>query len=140
MTRAQREALALLRLPPSQQSQPSFFGFKRGDVSMRRVRLNGWQRIGILLSVVWAIGGTIWVVISESESDTSYAIYDSCVSKPNADPRACDQAFATEQAREVRRGLVFVFAPIPIAWLVAYALVALVRWIRVRFKPTAYSP
>jgi hypothetical protein len=25
-----------------------------------RVRLNGWQRIGIVLSVIWAIGGGLW--------------------------------------------------------------------------------
>jgi hypothetical protein len=102
---------------------------------MRSFRLNGWQRIGIVLTVLWAIGSTIWEVSSIIESDTSYDSYDSCVSKPNADLRVCNQAFETEQFKEVRRGLVFVLLPIPIAWLIAYALVALVRWIRRGFDP-----
>jgi hypothetical protein len=25
-----------------------------------RIRINGWQRIGIVLSVVWAVGATIY--------------------------------------------------------------------------------
>jgi hypothetical protein len=98
-------------------------------------RLNGWQRIGIVLTVLWAIGGTIWEVSSIIESDTSYDSYDACVLKPNADRRACDQEFETQQFKEVRRGLVFVLAPIPIAWLIAYGLIALARWIRRGFDP-----
>lgn len=31
-----------------------------------RVRLNGWQRIGIVLSVIWALGGFIWGAAIES--------------------------------------------------------------------------
>jgi TPR repeat protein len=31
----------------------------------------------------------------------------------------------------------FALVPLPIAWLLAYALVRLVRWIRAGFKPSA---
>jgi hypothetical protein len=60
--------------------------------------------------------------------------------EPNSDQSACEQAFKSEQAELVSVGrwniAIFVLAPIPIAWLIAFMLVALVRWIRRGFKPT----
>jgi len=75
------------------------------------------------------------------ESNTnSYVSLGTCMYEPNSDQSACEQAFKSEQAELVSVGrwniAIFVLAPIPIAWLIAFMLVALVRWIRRGFKPT----
>jgi hypothetical protein len=34
----------------------------------RMMRLNGWQRIGIIASVAWVIGGSIWALMDEHDA------------------------------------------------------------------------
>lgn len=98
---------------------------------MRGSRLKGWQRIGIVLSVVWAIVGGTWG-------------WKHAHDKINEDFKACVRAFETpsdlQACRETRFRAIAVprgytaalvaLAPVTFVWLLAYALVALVRWIR----------
>jgi hypothetical protein len=98
--------------------------------------LNGWQRIGIVLSVVWAIGGGLWgnSVAIRDGSAPAIMRYESCISVPNYDSDGCSQALDKDYAAGVAghwyAAAAVGLVPIPIAWLLAYALIGLVRWIR----------
>jgi hypothetical protein len=53
------------------------------------MRLNGWQRIGIVASVVWAIGAPIYID-SAAEQTASAAFsryYEACRDVPSNDPQ-----------------------------------------------------
>jgi hypothetical protein len=116
-------------------------------------RLNGWQRIGILLSVLWAIGSWIWITREnlDRQTDLKYdpaVLLDQlCLEQPNADVGACNRRLWEDLADEAPLEIVqktedahdaifFALVPIPIGWLVAYALVGLVRWVKPGFRPT----
>jgi hypothetical protein len=107
------------------------------------MHLNRWHLLGIVLSVVWVTGG-YWVMSHKlSEGiDASYANLATCQTDPSSDDKPwtkespwhrslCDQKFHRETAEWVfyfRLAMaLFVFAPIPIAWLIAY-------WVRRGFR------
>ena len=104
------------------------------------MRLNGWQRIGIVASVIWAVGGYLQMM---GERNWASRMFDLCLSIPSpggADnwskcrqeyERDFPQAFKDKQTEAVLVALV----PIPIGWLVVYMVIWVVRWIRRGFKP-----
>jgi hypothetical protein len=116
-------------------------------------RLNGWQRTGIALSVVWAIGSWIWITSKNVELQND-PIYDPavlmdqvCVQQPNADVEACNRRLAEDlteeaplkealKAEDARHAIVSALVPIPIGWLLACGIIACVRWIRRGFSPS----
>jgi hypothetical protein len=108
---------------------------------MRGFRLNGWQRIGIVLSVVWVIGGGLWgnAIAIRDGGATAETEFGLCLDKPNHNYDACSQTFAKDYAKGVAGhwyAAAFIgLVPIPIAWLLVYGLIALVRWIRRGFQP-----
>jgi hypothetical protein len=67
-----------------------------------RVRLNGWQRIGIVLSVIWAIGGFFWgnsilidsaswrYKLSAINSETNDTNLNTCLAEANTTRKWCD--------------------------------------------------
>jgi hypothetical protein len=106
------------------------------------MRLKGWQRIGIVASVIWAIGAPIYMdSAAERDADEKYGwVYGSCRDVPSNDPEQCAQR-ASRAYDSVPRyhftsanGAFVALAPIPLGWLLAYALVYLVWWIRAGFK------
>ena len=104
---------------------------------MRRFRLDGWQRIGVVLSVVWVVVGGTWG-------------WRHAHDKIDEEFRACVRAFETpaefQACRETRFRAIVVprgysaaliaLAPIAVVWLLVYALVALVRRVRRGFRPS----
>lgn len=111
------------------------------------MRLNGWQRIGIIASVVWAIVGAIWEIVELQRlhdaraSDAFSSVYRPCRDQPRNDPdEYFKQASAARNAVPEGSGwniAAFALIPIPIAWLIAYGLVALGRWVRRGFPRAA---
>jgi hypothetical protein len=106
------------------------------------MRLNGWQRIGIVASVIWAIGGPIYVDYkAEKEAwEAMNQSYRGCMGAYNDDGRCMQEArWASERVPRAFRTpinwVVTALVPIGLGWLLVYALVYLVRWIRVGFKP-----
>jgi hypothetical protein len=100
-------------------------------------RLHGWARIGIVLSTLWAVIGSLWALNLLFEP--VYQNYATCRALIIASPSDCQQLFETqfEDARRKRAAAVAIvgLGPIPIVWLLLYALVALMRWIKRGFQP-----
>jgi hypothetical protein len=100
----------------------------------RGFHLNGWQRIGIVLSVVWAIG--IWWSLYVAPIVKSYSRCENLPALKGFE--TCWHMVDVQRASQLSyMGLVIAVAallPIPIAWLIVYGLIGLVRWIRVGFK------
>ena len=127
---------------------------------MRRFRLNGWQRIGIVLSVVWVVVAGVWVMSTvEHLASTRLrsCLLDASFRYPAPRPQfyatgpppeyekevaRCEREFRNElnayQAQYNRDRLYAVarigLAPILAAWLLPYLLISLVRWIRRGFN------
>ena len=117
------------------------------------MRLNGWQRIGLVTSIVWFIAGGLWgnkIALDEAGARTSLQL-DACVAEnkrrhgeygPHEQVwTPCWDQFGANFMRNAEGhwmfAALFALVPLPIAWLLAYALVHLVRWIRAGFKPSA---
>jgi hypothetical protein len=124
-------------------------------------KLNGWQRIGVVLSIVWVLYGAYWGnEYGLRQGDWTDLVYESCMdsaqtkaadahySQPAQEQHARDDA-ACEQSRERDWGTsiqyhfqyaaICAFVPIPLAWGIVYGLIALVRWIRNGFKASIDS-
>jgi hypothetical protein len=98
--------------------------------AVRQFRLNG-ARVGIIVSVAWAIVGVFlaeYILYS-----LTYGSFDTCRHSTTSLP-ICAQNLDRDLANaEVWRWGIYVLLaliPIPIAWLVVYGLVGIVRWIR----------
>jgi hypothetical protein len=119
-------------------------------------RLNGWQRVGVVLSVVWAIGASAYefVHIGDREQEKINfflkVFYDQCREA---------QDLATQAGRPFERDCVgeqynkhlpslnkefyysesrwgvatMAFVPIAITWLLAWWVISIVRWIKSGF-------
>jgi hypothetical protein len=108
------------------------------------MRLNGWRRIGIVASVIWAIGAPIYLD-SAAQKDALEVFgrsYEHCRDIPRNDPNRCYEE-ASRLYETVPRYTfggdpqniaVVSLVPIVLGWLLVYALVYLVRWIRAGFK------
>jgi hypothetical protein len=101
------------------------------------MRLNRWVRIGILFSVIWAVGAAIHTHKSDVERANFWVklSYDTCTfgkqANHDADLSSCDAERKTTFKRlmEVSNaGAAFVaLAPIPFAWFAVFVLVYVVR-------------
>ena len=115
------------------------------------MRLNGWQRLGVVCSVAWAVAGFAWG--HQMNADVKNAAenhYEQCrdsalenyVSmhtkdageKLNHDLDDCQAARGvTRNALEedsVVAGAELAILPIPGGWLLAYAILWSISWIR----------
>ena len=93
--------------------------------------------------------GGCWVDLgdesrTESASNLLSATYNSC-SDLQATKHNYDFSTCTKQAHDMwelsmkgsrSEAALTVLVPIPIAWLIAYSLIALVRWVRRGFQPS----
>jgi hypothetical protein len=110
---------------------------------MRGFRLNGWQRIGIVLSIVWTLCVSMWFFqhVPGANDPGIASVYLQCISAPNANRGVCKaraEWFSEEARSEFRAGWSWAaLAPIVVAWLLVYVVVWVVRWIRRDFQPTA---
>jgi hypothetical protein len=115
------------------------------------VRLNGWQRIGIILSICWAVGAAWYELgaIGDREQSAIHwrvtPLYDQCrdaqdraITSSQSFNRDCvneskenlEKAIKEELGRETRLSVaIAAFAPIALAWLLAYVLLVTWHWI-----------
>ncbi len=103
---------------------------------MRRFGLNGWQRIGVVLALVWMVIGGSWGW--RHAYDKADAEFRVCIAgvKTVADVQACrDTRF---RAIAVPRGVsaaIVALAPLTVVGLLIYGLVWLGRRIKRAFSP-----
>jgi ketosteroid isomerase-like protein len=103
---------------------------------MRRVRLSRWQRICVLLAVVWILIGGSWGW--RHAYDKTDAEFRVCLTaaKTVADVKACRET--RFRAISVPRGVsaaVVALAPLAVVWLMVYGLIFAARRIRLAFRP-----
>jgi hypothetical protein len=111
------------------------------------MRLNGWVRIGIILSIVWMVGGTGYYEAQNNREDQEYAqaVYNgrsTCIGENaqrqyRGEPKMSCDVYNVDEAFKRRPPLWFA-AIIPTFWLVvAWVLIGVtyvaVRWIRKGF-------
>jgi hypothetical protein len=105
---------------------------------MQGFRLNWWQRIGILMSVLWVFFGALVAV--GNVFNPVYSRFSVCikVSRTNEEFVKCPKDFSegirAARAAWPQTAALVGLAPIAIAWLCAYALIAIVRWVRAGFS------
>jgi hypothetical protein len=108
------------------------------------MQLGGWQRIGIILSIVWALGAAIYQRNADIEhaQDFMSLAYKACTESKllnnDSDWSSCDQESAKHWEIWLegswRNVALKSFVPIPFGWGVAYLLLAIGRWVRTGFK------
>src|SRR5262245_12123046 len=101
--------------------------------------LNGWQRIGVVASVLWAFVGPIYVMNKDIEHASKQASVTMHLCYEAEEKNCLGQFVATYAAsRSTPRGwvgwLILAFVPIVAAWLLAWGLLVLLRWIIAGFK------
>lgn len=104
------------------------------------MKLNGWQRLGVVASVVWAPIGFLWGnSIGLHEGDPAVASLKACMQR-DEDWKLCQAVFSNEYPIEVQYhwwfAVVGMLLPIAFAWLVAWVSIKVFRWVRVGFAQT----
>ena len=121
--------------------------------------MNGWQRIGVLISIVWFVGIPIYLVVNTN--NTAAVVYESCIRSADLafEPggfegnnpgelqtaeRRCARSFDGMRmspgklmrlllGRDGDETLIvwtIMLVPIAVFWLVGSATLATVRWLR----------
>jgi hypothetical protein len=103
------------------------------------VRLNGWQRIGVIASVLWFLGAGITVLALGNERAVQRANHsaDICYKYPVPGENCADQFESTFRSyRDLAKEEALLAATIPIlaGWAFAYVALALTRWVRRGFQ------
>jgi hypothetical protein len=102
------------------------------------MRLGGWQRIGIVASVVWFIfGGIRGNMMGIEEGDVAVTGYSICLDS-RTDTSTCSSEFEKNYKEDIKYhwwyAVIFGLVPIPIAWGIVYGARWVVRWIKAGFK------
>jgi len=107
-------------------------------------KLSGWQRIGIVASVLWAIGGFMWGLSldpftfrSKMTSEDWPVWYDICQGHAplRSSYQECYEDFKKEIAREnsnisFQWASAIAVAPVPFGWIIFGSLLGAGRWVR----------
>src|SRR5271168_1763380 len=112
------------------------------------VKLSGWKRLGIVVSVLWGVGAYIHTVNAKSDSDMRFAgaITDSCLER-NGGQEIGDNECLKRGEQYVIRMLPFdreeaafvALAPIPLGWGFVYLVLFVVRWVKRGFSEARNS-
>jgi hypothetical protein len=111
------------------------------------MHLSGWQRIAVIASVCWFIGGGALIIDYLVRPTT--AEYGRCLDAHSIQPDGtwprdtdwgpCTRRFETEYIAAVadhwQWAALCTLLPIPTIWLLVYGLVALMRWTKAAFPP-----
>lgn len=117
-------------------------------------RLNGWQRIGIILTIAWIIGGGLWLhgrnveyaikprvdymhmcgaTYDHNDPDRS-SRFAKCMDRADAIP------FLQSDVEILGATAMQTLALLGLAWFLVYALLWMTRWVKSGFKQSASQP
>ncbi len=105
-----------------------------------KFRLNGWQRIGVVVSIAWALGGGYWGnEIGIHQGDYVVNAYSTCLETSGGDDAPCEKTFYRDYPTAVQHHWEYAaiagLAPIAPVWLLVYGVIGLCRWIVRGFRP-----
>jgi hypothetical protein len=103
-----------------------------------KLRLNGWQRIGIVVSVIWFVGVWVYYYVQFEQSSQSLMLMrgEQCYAGKETEQRDClDKAITERHSRaEYRKELpLFLsldFGTVAFGWLSVWFGIVIMRWIR----------
>ena len=104
------------------------------------MRVNGWQRVGVVLSVLWAIGAAIYIRSAQVQNANSLfqMKFSACLNEKSATIEACSNKVSLQNAMNVTTYwpdvAFFAFSPVIAGWLVAYIALKTFRWVNVGFS------
>lgn len=99
------------------------------------MRLKSWRSGGIVLSLVWLLAGGFWGNSAGlHKGDFAVKQFNMCIensANPGDASGGCLEKFAKDYAEAIkghwREALMVGIIPIPVAWLLVYGLMGLVR-------------
>ena len=98
--------------------------------------LNRWQRIGIVISVLWILGAAFYERGSQVDSATSSAqsILRMCLDTEGAQSKNCNEEFGKNFVNFLEPNwgdIAFIaFAPAILGWILVFIIIRVYRWIK----------
>jgi len=100
-------------------------------------KLNGWQRIGVVLSLIWLPVGFFYGTGQAMDAATAAVTYRLrlCMAADGSDYNACEVPFQRDWAVAVAHsdhwlwGACMAIVPVLACWFLIWALVRIVRWV-----------
>jgi hypothetical protein len=102
------------------------------------MKLNGWQRIGLILSSAWFVGA-FWVIRQRQikfGEDWAKHLMELCMKTDTVNKCMESTNDAFEKAYLINWEEIFLYGalPIPITWLLVYLTINTVKWITRGFR------
>lgn len=123
--------------------------FNLGGILKLLNRLNGWNRIGLILTIIWLIGFPLYENDKRQETRISLALYSKSVCIEDGlrlnDHRDCSRVFDDEYrkmnsgADGLKEYFLFAVAIAAILWIITYLLFYVIRWIVRGFREAPNS-
>ena len=107
------------------------------------MRLNGWQRIGVVLSIIWAVGAAEYERDRQIEQGNELAEfrYRLCMETKSANANSCSEKLGKDLKKAVEpfwgNIAFYSLAPVVAGWVVIYLIIIIVRWVKTGFKPVS---
>ena len=99
--------------------------------------LNGWQRIGIVLSVAWLIGSFVYVRHNQIQhrKDLVNFLFQKCTESNEVADCLKNIDFVVSPAN-INWEIFFLYCFLPVlsAWVFAYTLISILKWIKGGFE------
>lgn len=104
------------------------------------MRFNGWQRLGVVVSIVWAIGGAIYQRTADVNraADTAALFTGVCQHAHPANPDRCsgkyEQTFRLWLEGSWGNVAAMALGPVLLGWVIVYLVIRVVRWVGAGFR------
>jgi hypothetical protein len=115
------------------------------EAKEKKMRLNGWKRIGVVISVIWLLGAFMHTYNTETKEywDREGPLRTACINA-NESRKAqgwetfdCNKSYSDAWAAFKKQTIILAAAvavvPIPFGWLFVYLIIGITRWIKVGF-------